>query len=158
MYFGSVVNMKILFLDVDGVLNTSRAVTMLSISKPCLRRLKKVITDTGCELVLSSTWRMHMDAKAKLHRVGLRFAGETCEPFMLEDCDDFTKDIWSKRGDEIQKWLNEHPEVTEYVIVDDDGDMLDNQLRHFVQTTFEHGLTETLAYRITYILNNGVRT
>lgn len=43
------------------------------------------------------------------------------------------------RGEEIQYWLDKHPEVTDYVIVDDDSDMLDSQKEHFVKTSTLHG-------------------
>lgn len=59
------------------------------------------------------------------------------------------------RGHEIQDWLDRHPEVTNWVALDDDSDFLDSQLRNLVQADGTIGLTETLAYRATYILNNG---
>ena len=59
------------------------------------------------------------------------------------------------RGDEIQDWLDRYPEVTGYCILDDDSDMLDSQLRNFVQTDMDYGLTDALAYRAVQILNRG---
>ena len=46
-----------------------------------------------------------------------------------------------------------HPEVENYVIIDDDSDMLDEQLYHFVQTNFEDGITDTEVNRVIKILN-----
>lgn len=41
------------------------------------------------------------------------------------------------RGDEVQAWLSDHPEVTQYAIVDDDSDFTEEQKRRLVQTKFE---------------------
>lgn len=146
--------MKVLFLDVDGVLNSNKSTSFLALSKPSLRRLERIVKETDCKIVLSSTWRKDERAFRRLSRVlsyrGLSILDRT--PVMWRD--DQTGDRYF-RGHEIQSWLDNHPEVTEYCIVDDDADMLDSQLRNFVQTTMEHGLTDTHAYRIIYILNNG---
>ena len=55
-------------------------------------------------------------------------------------CDD--KYNGTGRGGEIQTWLDAHPEVDNYVIIDDDAVMLDKQLFHFVETNYEDGITE----------------
>ena len=36
------------------------------------------------------------------------------------------------RGDEIDKWLKEHPEYDDYLIFDDDSDMLPHQKDRFI--------------------------
>ena len=47
-----------------------------------------------------------------------------------------------QRGEEIAAWLEEHPEVTQYVIFDDDFDMTEEQKKkHFVQTHWNTGIT-----------------
>jgi hypothetical protein len=53
------------------------------------------------------------------------------------------------RGDEIKAWLSEHPEVDKYAILDDDSDMLDEQLPNFFKTTFQDGLTDDIAEKVT---------
>lgn len=145
--------MKILFLDVDGVLNMHNSGGMYALNRKRLQLLEKIIKETGAQIVLSSTWRKDTTAFKRLCRVlsyrGLKIMDRTPE---------FWRDEEGKRlvrGHEIQDWLDRHPEVTEYVIVDDDSDMLDSQLRNFVQTEPNTGLTEILAYRIIHKLNNG---
>ena len=142
---------KYLFLDVDGVLNTTRSQSLYGLSKPCMRRLQLIVNDTGCKLVLSSTWRLHMDTYMRLQRAlgyrGMALYGRT--PHLREEKGK------NNRGDEIALWLSgfaDQPYV--YAIVDDDSDMNDNQLPHFFQTDPDYGLTDTIAYRITYHLNN----
>lgn len=145
--------MKVLFLDIDGVLNCIRDYDVVSSSdqhifyrmnRKKIDMVKKIISDTGCKVVLSSSWRKMKDGRETVEYNGIPIFDQTPSS---DTC----------RGAEIQEWLDAHPEVNEYCIVDDDGDMLDSQLRNFVQTTFEHGLTSDLAYRITYILNEGPR-
>jgi len=60
----------------------------------------------------------------------------------------------SQRGDEIEAWLNEHPEVKKFVILDDDNDMR-NLMDHLIQTDFyKKGLTSELADKAIEILNS----
>ena len=61
---------------------------------------------------------------------------------------DVTDDDGRLRGEEIQRWLDAHPGIEQYVIVDDDSDMLDSQKEHFVNTDPEHGLTERMMYKV----------
>lgn len=145
--------MKVAFLDVDGVLNMHNSGGMYALNRNRLRLLEEIIKDTGANIVVSSTWRNYPDAMKKLsHKLGyrgLKIFGVTDRLGFSETGERYY------RGHEIQKWLDEHPEVENYVILDDDSDMLDSQLRNFVQTDGMIGLTETLAYRAKYILNNG---
>lgn len=138
--------MKILFLDVDGVLNSYKTGGMYALKRNCLRRLQKIVEETGCEIVLSSTWRKDEYALRRLKRV-LAYRG-----IKIKD----TAPIFQKgfRGLEIQAWLvsNPSPDGYKFAIVDDDSDMLDHQLPHFFQTDPEYGLTDTITYRIIHHL------
>ena len=64
-----------------------------------------------------------------------------------------TECIGGLRGDEIKSYMNEHPEVENYVIIDDDSDMCDYQLFNFVQTDTCDGITERDAKLCVDILN-----
>ena len=49
------------------------------------------------------------------------------------------------RADEIDKWLQDHPEVTQFIVIDDLGDQdLERFGNSFIQTYFSDGLTEEL--------------
>lgn len=133
--------MKVLFLDIDGVLNSSRSATAFKgfphgfgksdmerfdmVAVNLIRRLCRV---TGCRVVLSSTWRI-------LHTVH-----ECANGLDLPIFDATTKD-GGHRGTQIQTWLDAHQEVTQYAIVDDDSDMLESQLPFFVRTSHADGLS-----------------
>jgi hypothetical protein len=60
---------------------------------------------------------------------------------VFEDADDV-------RGYEIQAWLDLHPGVTRYAILDDDCDMLLHQLPNHFRTVSELGITPEIAARV----------
>lgn len=138
--------MKIIFLDVDGVLNNAKyamaQVDAAAWDPACVERVRRMVNDTGAKIVISSTWRwMH-----------------TLEWFVQQlQCDviDATGSGCSSRGQEIQNWLDrEHDDLIEcFVILDDDPDMLESQRPYVVQTHFEIGLTDEHVRQAIVILN-----
>ena len=138
--------MKVVFLDIDGVLNDAVTTAELWDDKPKkdhLDCLKAIIDATNAKIVLSSTWRLfpsaRNDVKNALRNVGLEFIDKTKE---LRD-----------RASEIQEWLNRHPEVEKFVILDDEeisGKFPDN----LVQTTFYRGLLPEHVEKAIKILNS----
>lgn len=143
-------SVKVIFVDCDGVLNKASDFEVIQdgqdnyfrINTVLASRLVTLVRETEAKLVLSSSWRKLDGALEFLKVVGLHF---------LDVTPDFSEK-GTKRGYEIQDWLDAHSEVTKYVIIDDDGDMLDHQRVNFVQTEFDYGLTEGLAYRVGYKL------
>lgn len=141
--------MKVLFLDVDGVLNSTPDYLVRTehggfpINMGKIDILKDIIDATGCEIVVSSAWR-----KSDLFFHLLKCLPKTPldkTPVFNSGC----------RGEEIKLWLDENKGVESYAILDDDSDMLPEQLPYFVQTELDYGLTKGLAYRVKYILNKG---
>lgn len=59
------------------------------------------------------------------------------------------------RGQEIQDWLDKHPEVEDYAILDDDSDMTEEQFDKFHHCDPWFGLTPNHLYRIDRQFNNG---
>lgn len=51
---------KVLFLDVDGVLNNYRTGGIFTVTKSKLRLLQQIVDRTGCKIILSSTWRLNV--------------------------------------------------------------------------------------------------
>jgi hypothetical protein len=130
--------MRVIFVDVDGVLNSNgerghRAGTH-GLDIACVERLKALAHRTDAQLVLSSSWRHHEDAKAQLKAVGLTFIGET------------PRFKYAERPEEIDAWLRLHPKVTQYVIIDDDHTFLPHQ-PHF-RTDWTKGLTHEICWGI----------
>lgn len=148
---------KVLFLDCDGVLNSTSDLSVRSgrsetidsiyvLDMKKVRLLQKIVEDTGCKIVLSSVWRLHDEGIKTLEFYGINIH-------------DVTPSISGPRGAEIQHWLFNSDEMVErYAIIDDDSDMLPYQFVNFFQTDPDYGLTETIAYRITHFMNNGRRS
>lgn len=57
------------------------------------------------------------------------------------------------RGVEIAEYLTEHSDITNYVILDDDSDMLLEQKDHFIQTDSYLGINEDDVEQAIKILN-----
>lgn len=135
---------KVLFLDIDGVLNSQRSAWALGgfphdFSEPDMRKfdhvaiglVRQLCEETGASIVLSSSWRL-------LHSV------HECANGLDLPIFDRTPEInlgGGKRGGEIKYWLDNHPEVVQWAIVDDDNDMLPEQRARFVRTSVKEGLT-----------------
>lgn len=153
---------RVLFLDIDGVLNSenwvrseyTRRVKELGVRKPitdecdpaAVALLNTLIERSHAKIVLSSAWRITHGLKSTMDylvRVGFKhknaFIGKT-----PVDCPVIRNGVtrWPRRGQEIAEYLHMHPEITSYCILDDDSDMLEEQQKHFVRTSFIRGLTE----------------
>lgn len=59
-----------------------------------------------------------------------------------------TGDRKTLRGEEIKEWLDKHPEVTDYAILDDDSDMLEEQFEKFHHCDRWFGMSPNHLYRI----------
>ena len=122
--------MKVLFLDVDGVLNTHRG-GYLSLNKKRIKLLQMVVDKTDCKIVLSSTWRKSDYAMRKLKRhLGYRKMEIYSMTIVLNIL----------RGYEIDEWLSKN-RVEKYAIVDENDEMLKYQQPYFVLTNPNVGLT-----------------
>jgi hypothetical protein len=130
---------KVLFLDVDGVVNNARASQNTDgwpVDPFSAFLVGRIVDRTGCKVVLSSSWRYSAEGRAVVRRKVVPLWDVT---------DGRTGAI---RGDEIASWLLANPEVERYAILDDDTDMLPEQLPNFFQTTWEEGLTEEIAEKV----------
>ena len=157
--------MKVIFLDVDGVLNSEMSREQdrnkfdnwmeCEVSESHIVNLKKIVDETGAQIVLSSSWRFdHPKATGRDFIVDplMKILDRKLKEVGL-DIIDVTPDLHGKkRGFEIKDWLDRHTEVEKFVILDDDIDMLDEQKPFFVNTTFKWGLTEGLAKKAIEIL------
>lgn len=64
----SAIDVKLLFLDVDGVINTSAMWPgeMTPMSDAHIMRIGRIIKETECKIVLSTTWRYMANKRKKL--------------------------------------------------------------------------------------------
>lgn len=152
--------MKVIFLDVDGVLNSGEGLKqhinnngfngLLEYSeiedKP-LKLLQEIIEKTSAKIVVSSSWKNNKRLYEKLER-------------RMKDCGmeiyDITPSIGieNRKGYEIKRWLDNN-EVENFVILDDESDMCEyTDSGQFIHTAHKHGLTEELKDKAIEVLNN----
>jgi hypothetical protein len=101
---------KVLFLDIDGVVNNKRTKEnfegFMAIDPAMAALVQRIVQNTGCEIVLSSSWRLFKNSRDELERKICKFA-------------DITPILHAPRGYEIKVWLTLHPEIEHYAILDD---------------------------------------
>ena len=186
--------MKVIFLDIDGVLNSqdwyqkrsdlldkkqvSDNYPFYEFDPDAIDLLNYIIERTWAKVVVSSSWRRGRrseDLQEILDRVG--FIGEVIDVTPSLHCriDGEPAGYTIPRGCEIDWWLKNNggfqrvnwskekqqeyidkAKVKNYVILDDDSDMLFQQREHYVQTKTMHGLTKELADRAISILNKSL--
>lgn len=141
---------KVLFLDIDGVLNSrywyytrKREYNRENEFDPdCVRMVKHIIKATGCKIVLSSVWRLDEENRKEVRDQGFDFIDVT--PSLHRPAN--TSWEYRERGREVAAWLSLHPEVTNYAILDDEGDFFDWQF--LFQTDNLIGITEDVVIRV----------
>lgn len=156
--------MKILFLDFDGVLNHeefySKRLELPSIEEypyseidpKCITKLNYIIKETDAKVVISSTWR-HGRTIAELQEI-LNYFGFIGE--IIDITPNLTHES-SVRGNEIWEWIklnvDNYFRFTEYVILDDDCDMLYYQKDNFIHVDKWVGITGNNVRKAIAILN-----
>jgi HAD domain in Swiss Army Knife RNA repair proteins len=135
--------MKIIFLDIDGVLNCKKTPNPRKlpyvVDKRLVARFKRLLDRTGAKVVLSSTWRYDPAGLFSAKHWGIPFIGVT--PDMPK----------RPRRDEILTWLQEHSKITRFAVIDDEDDELD-ELPLF-QPSAATGLTDRIARGVARYLN-----
>lgn len=173
--------MKAIFLDIDGVLNSGQWFRKVrstswkwrqmagkylsySVDKKAIKLLNEIIEATDAKIVLSSSWRLGpplVTLKVQFKEIGIDLYDKTpCwgelgitdwESYKDESGQEHLRVI--PRGDIIAKYLEEHPEFTSYVILDDVDQFNEEQHNHLVFTDREVGLTKDDVINAITILN-----
>lgn len=151
---------KYIFLDIDGVLNSEEWYHFYwendlkyteidyDLDFRAIALVNKLIELTNAEIVLSSSWRFTFNNSVeRLYRSGLKYKITK----KINGCEFGVNS--PKRGDLIQKFLTTH-KCDNYVIIDDDKDMLETQINNFVYIDRFDGFTEANLYDCVKILNN----
>ena len=144
---------KIIFLDIDGVLCGDDFLKRTAGQKGFIDKEKVALLNKlkpyGVEVVISSSWGYNDDTVNQLTANGLELP-------IIGGIEHFHKD-WLCRGTEIAKWLDDTfgdydvftgkvysytDEDCEYVILDDDVDMLLCQVNNFIHVDSYKALTE----------------
>lgn len=147
--------MKVLFLDIDGVLNDrsrSPLAESSSFDAGAVMRLNRVITSTGARLVLSSSWRyVIIDGTMTLggFEFLLRTHGLAQGSLVGHTCAD---ELVPSRAGQIRQWLTTHGPCEAWAAVDDHDLGLGDDGWRQVRTAWELGLTDSDADRLIEIL------
>jgi hypothetical protein len=127
--------LKIIFLDIDGVLNNLKDMKSdepqtdvwvrdyRKWNKEALEILNDIVEETGAKIVISSSWRklepdfQWWNEQFRLVKIDAECVGIT--PISRNGF----------RGREVKEYLSEHPEIESYVILDDESDFYPDQPR-----------------------------
>lgn len=143
---------KVLFLDVDGVLNSEETFKKdpnaeFPIDPYMAFLVGRIQLETDCKVVLSSSWRHHRPSVVYIHTRIVELYDQT------QDLSS-TRLIRLARGEEIKHWIeNSKYKVDKYAILDDDDDMLQEQKPNFFHTSWKNGLTDDIANKVIEHLN-----
>ncbi len=157
--------MKVLFLDIDGVLNgwpsqrtqeimraCSEAVHNRVIFPDALDRLVRVVRATGCRIVLSSTWRQaDWRDRPGGHEWCVRYLLALHGIEVLARTGAHQSGPHA-RGQEIADWLDAFPGIDGFAIVDDCPEMLPEQQPYLVSTACAIGMLDGHADKLIEIL------
>ncbi len=172
--------MKVIFLDIDGVLNyqlfwkTMRQADRYKgtpkdapdgahdICEEKVKLLNGLIERTGAKVVVSSTWRLGNDAEQLQEVLEYRgFTGEVIGTTMYLRFANNDYEYSVPRGCEIKAWLEMNKGILgekitkfKYVILDDDSDMLYWQRNNYVWIDPYCGLSPNTIYKAERILNS----
>ena len=173
--------MKIIFLDIDGVLNYSGSNIL---DAHCINNLKHIVKYTGARIVLISTWKVCLDQKeidkaSDKEREELLKLKHTLDTSFKDELKilDITKDYFENRithekqcisladienctehsdwrSVEIRNWLKDK-QIESFVIIDDFNCKYDtNYPNNWIRTSYyDRGLTAELAEQAIKILN-----
>ena len=138
--------MNIIFLDIDGVLNSHRKLKEVydrthrphsgynyPFDEICLSNLKFLVETTDSKIVITSTWRKDQEGRNKII--------EALKEYELDHhIIGYTPILHTSRGKEIKEYLSTLEEQPNFIILDDDTDMEDLK-DYLIKTNIQVGLT-----------------
>ena len=134
---------QVIFLDFDGVLNSTRSIvayggcgmsgdvdSWYKMDEVAIRLVKGMSRVAKAPIVVSSVWRHGGQDKLEALKkyFGFNIVSATGHELGI-------------RGNQIKLWLERNPHITNYVILDDESDMLPEQQKHFVHVNGMEGLS-----------------
>lgn len=165
--------MKVLFLDMDGVVNNSIGDDLVTL--PMLNNLGKTcyatlfsgvninpfckllnwLQEEDIKIVISSTWRLTMTPEL-FNRYFRKYFRNYRKDLVVGLT---TVNLYPKymhRGTEIKDYLNKHNDITEYIVIDDDIDDIVEVLpqHRVVKINGNTGLTDRDISKIQYMWFN----
>ncbi len=167
---------KIIFLDIDGVLNTGQYHNYLICqNKPsqdkygmlfdpkAVRQLKRIVEATRADIIIDSSWKfLGLEVMQEMWKqrnlpgkvIGVTDSVATDNWLLKSNLDDIDPTLGHCKGMEIASWLDDNTKNdVNYVILDDEYVCLESQIPYFVLTNSNYGITEDIADKVIAILN-----
>jgi len=149
------IKIKVIFLDIDGVLKKIRG---KGIDTKSINNLNELIEKTGANIVISSRWRINgMDYVQ--NKLGDLIVGEIIDvtPLLKIDKKFEADGVEIPRGSEIKEWIKKYTTVDKYVenyvIIDDCTDILYSQVSRYVHVDQTKGFDDKCLKKAIEILN-----
>ena len=141
---------NVLFLDIDGVLNSedyyrslsAKQKKALSIDRRCVARVRHIVDTTQAVIVLTSSWREGWNRNPDLLLEEGQILNRIFGEYGLNIYDKTPFSQTGRRPEEIRQWLEHCKEkIHRYVILDDfDFRWKEYRMyRHWVATDYLHG-------------------
>ena len=163
---------KIIFLDIDGVLNTERWHDRCveagaayadnfgyEFDPEAVEGLRRIVDETRADIVISSSWKFwglstmqKLWASRDLPGKVIDVTPNNVSDEMLLSIDLDMMMLPAGKGSEIKEWLTTNGNPDSYAILDDMDDMLPEQQSRFVQIDPSVGITREDADRVITIL------
>ena len=139
--------MNIIFLDVDGVLNSLNKLISVynETHKPhsgfsypfdeiCLENLKLLVQATNSKIVITSTWRKSKE--------GINILLNTLKKYNLDtEVIGYTPNLSTSRELEIKQFLSLFNQQPNFIILDDDSDFKE-LIQYLIKTDIQIGLSK----------------
>ena len=143
--------LKLIFLDFDGVLNSSnyfeewvkqnegrRGGLIDQLDPAMVERLNKIVEATKSLIVISSTWRI-LHTIGELKEILTSFGFKYSDRIIARTPQSFS----GHRGREISIWLEEdQSQLTDNFIILDDGSDMEPFMDHLIQTSWDKGMQD----------------
>lgn len=152
--------MKVIFLDIDGVMNNDCWLTEQKQKNPEFRfqdflnpvavdALNSIVEKSGASVVISSSWRRFF-TPVELREL---FAKNGFKGTVL-DSTPLSKEVRAPKAAAIKEWLAMHPNVQRCVVVDDREEEVEGLIWCLIPIDWKEGLTKKNEEDILYFLND----
>lgn len=137
--------MKVLFLDIDGVICTNKSVEIRPkvpfplgfhlpfrtgwdhLDKKCIKCLNKIIEATDARIVISSTWRISCVTDDEFAHLADYLYSQGIKGTIIDRTPTHAPKVGriNRRGEEIKRWFEiwQGEPVEAFVVLDDDSDV-----------------------------------
>lgn len=153
--------MKVIFLDIDGVIAIDK--TNYNLSIDLMKKVKRICDETGAKIVITSSRRLGNNNLEELINTLTNDKQFSSIPFLMPELIIGMTPIvtpgnkkeykYVLRGKELNYYLGSNSEVTRYVILDDESDYYPFQRNFLIKTSNENGISDDDVEKAIEILN-----